>query len=80
MKILEANISLKVLNYLKEILNKNNSLQQINEQLYKDFAIVSFIDKKSDIELLTEAITTQKTTTLENIRTEYGFPNQYCIG
>ena len=72
MKILEANISLKVFNYLKEVLRKNNSLQQINEQLYKDFAIVSFIDEKSDIELLTEAMTTQKTTTLENIRTEYG--------
>ena len=73
MKILEANISLRVLNYLKKVLNKKKSLQQINEQLYNDFAIVNFIDEKTNIELLTEAIATPQTTTLKNIRTvEYG--------
>lgn len=72
MKILGANISLGVLNYLKEVFSKSSSLQEINEQLYNDFAIDSFVDNETDLKLLTESITAPETTTPENNRTEYG--------
>ena len=72
MKILGANISLGVLNYLKEVFIKSSSLQEMNEQLYNDFAIDSFVDNETDLKLLTEAITAPETTTPENNRTEYG--------
>lgn len=72
MKIFDANITLKVSEFLKEALKTTSSFEKANQKMYDAFGIVHFFDNNDDLKTLKEVISNTKTTLNEPDRAEYG--------
>ena len=72
MRVLEANITLLVSNFLNESLKEIVSIEKANQKMYDAFGIIHFFDNADDLQTLKEVISENKSILEEPNRAEYG--------
>jgi hypothetical protein len=72
MKVLEANISPLVWDYLSNNLKDIVSVEKANQKMYQAFGFMLFFDTEEDLQMLKKAILVSNNIVLEPNRDEYG--------
>ncbi len=72
MKVLEANITLQVSDFLNDNLKKITSFEKANQKMYDSFGIVRFFDCDEELETLKKVLSINSNVLEEPDRAEYG--------